>query len=236
MNKANDIRGVTSVLTVLAKEFHCAILVVAHVNKMPQTENANNAVSGSTALIDISRSALCIRSFGANSDRRIIIQTKSNYQMKAKSVCYRIINQSENTTARFEWDGFSDLTEDDLTKSARTGKSLSDIKNDNSDDEENKETAIEVIKRLSVHGQRINISYDRFREELKDECGEDFLPQKPTKFMNSLISDLRACGIGIELKKVRGILSNGEHDTQVKHGFIIHNMTDGHLMAYAMPK
>ena len=93
MNKANDVRGVTNVLTVLAKEFHCAILVVAHVNKMPQTENANNAVSGSTALIDSSRSALCIRSFGANSDRRIIIQTKSNYQMKAKSVCYRIINQ-----------------------------------------------------------------------------------------------------------------------------------------------
>ncbi|MDE6088014.1 MAG: AAA family ATPase [Oscillospiraceae bacterium] len=236
MNKANDVRGVTSVLTVLAKEYHCAILVVAHVNKMPQTENANNAVSGSTALIDSSRSALCIRSFGANSDRRIIIQTKSNYQMKAKSVCYRIINQGENRTARFEWDGFSDLTEDDLTKSARTGKSLSDIENDNSDDEENKETAIEVIKRLSVHGQRINISYDRFREELRDECGEDFLPQKPTKFMNSLISDLRACGIGVELKRVRGILKDGSKDIETKRGFVISNMTDGHLMASAMPK
>ncbi|MDE5753790.1 MAG: AAA family ATPase, partial [Oscillospiraceae bacterium] len=236
MNKANDVRGVTNVLTVLAKEFHCAILVVAHVNKMPQTENANNAVSGSTALIDSARSALCVRSFGANSDRRIILQTKSNYQMKAKSVCYKIINQGKSRTARFEWDGFSDLTEDDLTKSARTGKSLSDIENDNWADEENKETAIEVIKHLSIHGQSINISYDRFREELKDECGEDFLPQKPTRFMNSLTSELRACGISIELKKVRGILPNGEHDTQVKHGFIIHSMTDGHLMASAMPK
>ncbi|MDE6777770.1 MAG: AAA family ATPase, partial [Oscillospiraceae bacterium] len=201
MNKANDVRGVTNVLTVLAKEFHCAILIVAHVNKMPQTENANNAVSGSTALIDSSRSALCVRSFGADSDRRIILQTKSNYQKKAKSVCYRIINQGENKTAYFEWDGFSDLTEDDLTKSARTGKSLSDIENDNLDDEENKEIAIEVIKRLAVYGQSINISYDRFREELKDECGEDFLPKRPQKFINSLISDLRACGIGIELKK-----------------------------------
>ncbi|MDE6706613.1 MAG: hypothetical protein K2K06_01030 [Oscillospiraceae bacterium] len=44
--------------------------------------------------------------------------------------------------------------------------------------------------------------------------------------MNSLISKLRVCGISVELKKVRGILTNGEHDTQVKHGFIIHNMTD----------
>ncbi|MDE6708767.1 MAG: AAA family ATPase, partial [Oscillospiraceae bacterium] len=210
MNKANDVRGVTSVLTVLAKEFHCAILVVAHVNKMPQTENANNAVSGSTALIDSSRSALCIRSFGANSDRRIIIQTKSNYQMKAKSVCYRIINQGENATARFEWDGFSDLTEDDLTKSARTGKSLSDIENDNSDDEENKETAIEVIKHLAVYGQSISISYDRFRAELRDECGEDFLPKRPQKFMNALATDLRSCGIKIETKKsIKGLLPDG---------------------------
>ena len=236
MNKANDVRGVTNVLTVLAKEFHCAILIVAHVNKMPQTENANNAVSGSTALIDSSRSALCVRSFGADSDRRIILQTKSNYQKKAKSICYRIINQGENKTACFEWDGFSDLTEDDLTKSARTGKSLLDIENDNSDDEENKEIAIEVIKRLAVYGQSVNISYDRFREELKDECGEDFLPQKPTRFMNSLISDLRAYGIGIELKRVRGILKTGSKDIETKRGFVISNMTNIHLMVSTMPK
>jgi len=237
MNKANDVRAITNVLTVLAKEYNCAILIVAHVNKMPQMENANNAVSGSTALIDSARSALCIRSFGADSDRRVIIQTKSNYQKKAKSVCYQIINQGENRTARFEWDGFSDLTEDDLTKSARTGKSLSDIENDNSDEEENKATAIEVIKRLSVYGQHISISYDRFREELKNECGEDFLPKRPQKFMNSLVSDLRPCGIGIELKKnVKSVLKDNTIDKIPRTGFVISNMTDGNLMAGAMPK
>ena len=235
MNKANDVRGVTNVLTVLAKEFHCSILVVAHVNKMPQTENANNAVSGSTALIDSARSALCIRSFGADSDRRIIIQTKSNYQKKSKSICYRIISQGEDQTARFEWNGFSDLTEDDLTRSARTGKSLSDIENDNLDDEENRDTAIDVIKRLAVYGQSINISYDRFREELKIECGEDFLPNRPQKFINSLASDLRACGIKIEIKKsIKGLLPDGTHDTISKKGFLIYYMTDGNLMASAM--
>ena len=237
MNKANDVRGVTNVLTVLAKEYNCAILIVAHVNKMPQTENANNAVSGSTALIDSARSALCIRSFGADSDRRVIIQTKSNYQKKAKSVCYQIINQGEHRTAKFEWDGFSDLTEDDLTKSARTGKSLSDIENDNSDDDENKKDAIEIINDLAVLGQSVNISYVRFRQEIVDKYGEDFLPKRPQKFMNSLASDLRACGISLELKKaVKGLLPNGEHDTISRIGFTINKMTDGHLMASAMPK
>jgi len=237
MNKANDVRGVTNVLTVLAKEYNCAILIVAHVNKMPQTENANNAVSGSTALIDSARSALCIRSFGADSDRRVMIQTKSNYQKKAKSVCYQIINQGEHRTAKFEWAGFSDLTEDDLTKSARTGKSLSDIENDNSDDDENKKAAIEIINDLAILGQSVNISYVRFRQEIIDKYGEDFLPKRPQKFMNSLASDLRACGISLELKKaIKGLLPNGEHDAISRIGFTINKMTDGHLMASAMPK
>ena len=124
-----------------------------------------------------------------------------------------------------------------MTKSARTGKNLSDIESDNSDDEEDKEIAIEVIKRLAVYGQSISISYDRFREELKAECAEDFLPKRPTKFMNSLISDLRACGIGIELKKnVKSVLKDNTIDKVPRTGFIIHQMTDGNLMAGAMPK
>ena len=101
----------------------------------------------------------------------------------------------------------------------------------------NKETAIEVIKHLAVYGQNINISYDRFREEIKKECGEDFLPKRPQKFMGSLASELRACGIRIETKKekVRGLLYDGTCDTTPKRGFSISSMTDGGLMASAMP-
>ena len=228
MNKANDVRGVTNVLTVLAKEFHCAILVVAHVNKMPQTENANNAVSGSTALIDSARSALCIRSFGADSDRRIIIQTKSNYQMKAKSVCYKIINQGENKTARFEWDGFSDLTEDDLTKSARTGKSLSDIAYEKQDESANIQAIVEVITSLSKPNKKIPISYKRFREEMIDFCGEDFLGGQPKKYINKALSDLRSRGIGIDFPVgiVKGLKKDGTRE-KADRGFYICRLTDG---------
>ena len=145
----------------------------------------------------------------------MLFRSKSNYQKKAESVCYRIINQGENRTAKFKWDGFSDLTEDDLTNAARTGKSLSDIENDNTDDRENKKIAMGIIKNLAVYGQSVCISYVRFRQEIINVCGEDFLPQKPTKFMGSLSSDLRTSGISIEFKKaVRGILPNGEHDTR----------------------
>ena len=237
MNKANDVRAITNILTVLAKEYNCAILIVAHVNKMPQMENANNAVSGSTALIDSARSALCIRSFGADSDRRVIIQTKSNYQKKAKSVCYKIINQGENRTARFEWDSFSDLTEDDLTNAARTGKKLTDIASEKEDDVENTTVIIDVITKLAEPNKKIPISYNRLRNELIENCGVDFLGSKPKKEMYKALSDLRTRGIGIEfpIGAIRGLAKDGTHES-LSRGFIICCLTDGHLMAEAMPK
>ncbi len=219
MNKANDVRAVTTVLTTLAKEFNCAILIVAHVNKMPQMENANNAVSGSTALIDSARSALCIRSLGAESDKRVIIHTKANYSKKGKSVCYRIIDEGDGETARFQWDGFSDLTEDDLTSSARTGKRLSDIVDEKEDEAENVQTIIDVITRLAQHGKRIPISYNRFREEIKDECGTDFLSNQPRKDIYKVLSELRNCGISIEFAHVRGLSKDGTQERG--RGFII---------------
>lgn len=237
MNKSNDMRGITTVLTTLAKEYHCAILIVAHVNKMPQMENANNAVSGSTALIDAARSALCVRSFGADSDRRVIIQTKANYSHKGKAVCYRIIDQGEGKTARFQWDGFCDLTEDDLTNAARTGKKLIDITNEKQDEYENIKSIVEVITTLSETNKKIPISYKRFRTEIIDFCGEDFLGSQPKKYINKALSDLRSRGIGIEFPSgtVRGLAKDGTHESNEK-GFYICCLTDGHLMASALPK
>ena len=238
MNKSNDMRGITTVLTTLAKEYHCAILIVAHVNKMPQMENVNNAVSGSTALIDAARSALCVRSFGADSDRRVIIQTKANYSHKGKAVCYRIIDQGEGKTARFQWDGFCDLTEDDLTTSARSGKKLTDIANEKQDEDENIKSIVEVITTLSETNKKIPISYKRFRTEIIDFCGEDFLGSQPKKYINKALTDLRSRGIGIEFPAgvVAGLDKDGKPEGKRDRGFYICCLTDGSLMTSALPK
>ena len=220
MNKANDVRAVTTVLTTLAKEFQCAMLIVAHVNKMPQMENANNAVSGSTALIDSARSALCIRSLSANSDRRVIIHTKANYSRKGRSVCYRIIDEGDGETARFQWDGFSDLTEDDLTTSARTGKKLTDIVDEKEDEAENMQIIIDVITRLAQPNKKIPISYNRFRKEIIAECGTDFLGNQPKKELYKALSELRNHKISIEFKTIRGLAEDGTQESPSK-GFLI---------------
>lgn len=237
MNRANSIRAITAVLVVIAKKMDCAMLVIAHVNKKAQADNANDAVSGSADLINSSRSALAVRTFG-DSDGRVMVHTKCNYEALGKSVCYQIINQGRGRTGKFEWDGFCEITKEDLENSARTGKKLKDIADDKHDEELNKQTAIDVITDLSVYGAKINVTFSRFRTEIKNACGVDFLPSKPTRFMNSLISDLRTRGITLEKigRKTRDDMPDGTKPSMPYAGFVICRMTDGHLMADAMPR
>ena len=190
MNRANSVRAVTAELTVIAKEMECAFLIIAHVNKKAQADNANDAVAGSADLVNGARSALAIRTFG-DTDGRVMVHTKCNYEALGKSVCYQIVNQGKGYVGRFKWNGFCDLTKEDLEEAARTGKKLKDIADDKSDEAENKKIAVDIITQLAVSGRRINVTYKRFRELIIQDCGDNFLPQKPTKFMNSLLSELR---------------------------------------------
>ena len=237
MNKANDVRAITAVLSVIAKEFRCAFLIVAHTNKKPQADNANDAVSGSVDLVNGARSALAVRTFGTT-DKRIMVHTKCNYSALGKSVCYQILNQGRNQTAKFEWDGFSDINKEDLETTARTGKKLSDVAEEKIDKARQQEMAIETIISLSEFGKKIPISFQRFREKAISDHGEDFLPSRPTIFVNGLIADLRTRGITIEDagKVMKCKLSDGTIEATAKRGFTICRMTDGHLMAEAMPK
>ena len=138
-------------------------------------------------------------------------------------MCYKIIDEGDGETARFQWDGFSDLTEDDLTSSARTGKRLADIIDEKEDEAENIQTIVDVITRLAQHGKRIPISYSRFREEIKDECGTDFLSNQPRKDIYKALSELHSRGIGIEFPTgvVKGLAKDGTREVSGRGFYII---------------
>lgn len=237
MNRANSVRAITAELTVIAKEMDCAFLIVAHVNKKAQADNANDAVAGSADLVNGARSALAVRTFD-DAESRVMIHTKCNYEALGKSVCYKIINQGKGKAGKFEWNGFCELTKEDLEDAARNGKKLKDIADDKYDEKMNRQAAIDIIKDLAVFGKKINVTYGRFRKLITDEYGIDFLPSKPTKFMNSLISDLRKSGITLERigQRIRDDLPEGKKPETAYTGFVICCMTDGHLMADALPK
>ena len=237
MNRANSVRAITAELTVIAKEMECAFLIIAHVNKKAQADNANDAVSGSADLINGARSALAVRTFG-DQDGRVMVHTKCNYEALGKSVCYQIINQGRGKTGKFQWNGFCEITKEDLEDSARTGKKLKDIADDKYDEEENKRIAMDIITELAVFGKRVNVTYTRFRKLINEQCGNNFLPHRPTRFMTSLISELRTRGITLENvgDRIRDDFPDGTKGDDPFAGFTICCMTDGHLMAEAMPR
>lgn len=237
MNRANSVRAITAELTVIAKEMDCAFLIVAHVNKKAQADNANDAVAGSADLINGARSALAVRTFDDVEDR-IMIHTKCNYEALGKSICYKIINQGKGKTGKFEWNGFCNITKEDLEDSARSGKRLKDIADDKNDEEENKRIAIDIITQLAVFGKRVNVTYIRFRKLIHEQCGSNFLPHRPTRFMNSLLSELRTRGITLENvgSRIRDDFPDETKGEAPFAGFTICCMTDGHLTAEAMPR
>ncbi len=236
MNRANSVRAITAELTVIAKEMECAFVIVAHVNKKAQADNANDAVAGSADLVNGARSALAVRTFG-DTDGRVMVHTKCNYEALGKSVCYQIVNQGKGKVGKFEWNGFCELTKEDLEDAARNGKKLKDIADDKHDEVENKKTAIDIITQLAVFGKRVNVTYVRFRKLIIDTCDDNFLPNRPTRFMNSLLSELRSKGIALENvgTKIRDDFPDGTKGDKPLAGFTISCMTDEHLMAAAMP-
>lgn len=113
INRVNALRPVFQKLAHLAKKCQCAMILVSHVNKRAQGENANNAATGSSDFINASRSAFRVIFDDSDEDCRVMVHTKTNYAAYGKSIRYRIDDGG------VVWDGFSDVTKQTLETAAR---------------------------------------------------------------------------------------------------------------------
>ncbi|MBR1496703.1 MAG: AAA family ATPase [Oscillospiraceae bacterium] len=113
ISRANAVRPLFQKLSGLAKRCQCAMILISHVNKRAQGENANNAATGSTDLINASRSAFRVIFDEEDRAARIMVHTKSNYAPYGRSVRYKI------TGGGIAWDGFSEITRQTLEAAAR---------------------------------------------------------------------------------------------------------------------
>ncbi len=89
-----------------------------------------------------------------------------------------------------------------------------DIAEEKNDEAENIQTIVDVITRLAQPNKKIPISYNRFREEVIEECGADFLSNQPKKMIYKALSELRSHGINIEFPKgpLRGLKKDGTYE------------------------
>lgn len=195
INRVNAVRPVFQRLANMAKECNCGMILVSHVNKRAQGENANNAATGSTDFINAARSAVRVifSDDPAEKDNRIMVHTKSNYAEAGRSVKYRI-----NSSGGLQWAGFSDITRQTLENAARWRKTPHEVMQMLNEREERNSFLIDAIKEKAISGKTVNLSYDAMR----DEFGSDvFGSVQPKKALESIAGELRSDGIIIETGK-----------------------------------
>lgn len=192
INRVNAVRPVFQKLANIAKNCNCGIILVSHVNKRAQAENANNAATGSTDFINAARSAIKIifSEEPGEENVRIAVHTKSNHASAGQSLKYKITHQKG-----LEWSGFSDITKRTLEEAARCKKTPGEIIQKNVDF--NREL-FDAIQEKAVSNKHINISYDQFKEEFGPYI---FETNQPKREIDKLSEKLNAVGIKVTTGK-----------------------------------
>lgn len=196
INRVNAVRPVFQRLANLAKVCDCGLILVSHVNKRAQGENANNAATGSTDFINASRSAMRVifDDEPGRENSRILVHTKSNYAAPGKSVRYRITEDGG-----LAWDGFSDITRRTLEDAARWRKTTYEaLQRQDIQDGVNR-ALIAAVKEYAEPGKTVNVSYD----QMKADHGTDiFDGMQPKRALDAIAADLRLDGIIIQTGKI----------------------------------
>lgn len=187
IDRANAVRPVFQRLANLAKEADCGMILVSHVNKRTQPENANNAATGSADFINASRSAMSLIFDSNDENSRIVVHTKSNYAPAGKSVRFNI-----NGDGGLYWNGFSDITRETMEEAARKRKTPAELLLEKAEREEARGLLLDALTDAvsNPFENTIRFTYDSFREQY----GDVFTTGQPKRELDSLSGILRGKG------------------------------------------
>lgn len=212
LNRVNAMRPVLQRLASLTKKCNCGMVLISHVNKRAQGENANNAATGSTDFINASRSALRVIFDDDDQDSRVCVHTKSNYAPYGQSVRYRI------NDGGLEWDGFSEITKQTLEQAARWKKTPMEAIQANIEHTAANHALVEALEGIANSFTSTRLTYDEFKREHGDLI---FGTAQPKRALDSVKDQLEADGYflktGIHIK--RGSKQN--------NGFVIQKIETG---------
>lgn len=209
INRVNAVRPVFQRLANMAKVCDCGLILVSHVNKRAQGENANNAATGSTDFINAARSAMRVifdDEPGATNSR-IVVHTKSNYAAPGKSIKYQITGNGG-----LFWDGFSEVTRKTLEDAARWKKTTYEALQRHDTQEITNRALIAAVCEYGETGKTVNVAYDQMRD---DHGAEIFDCMQPKRALDAVSNELRSMGYVVQTgKTVR-------HDGRTKNGFSV---------------
>lgn len=203
INRVNAIRPVFQRLANLAKKCECAMLLISHVNKRAQGENANNAATGSSDFINAARSAMRIIFDEGDEDCRIMVHTKTNYARYGQSVRYRIVEGG------VEWAGFSEITRQTLECAARHKATPWEIMQKSEDREQINRALIDALENSANQFTATRFSYNEFKQDHGELI---FGGMQPKRALDAVKDQLADDGFylktGIQVKK-NGSKGNG---------------------------
>ena len=115
MHRANEIRPVMKHIAELAEKYHCAVVLIGHMNKCGMGKSAYRGL-GSIDFQAAARSVLIVGRIKDEPEIRVVCQIKSSLAPEAKSIAFRL---SEN--GGFEWIGEYDINADELLSGTAKG-------------------------------------------------------------------------------------------------------------------
>lgn len=204
INKVNALRPIFQKLARLAKRCACAIILVSHVNKRAQTENANDAATGSSDFINAARSAFRVIFDDDNEECRVLVHTKSNYAAYGKSVRYRIEDGG------VVWDGFSEITKQTLEAAARRRSTPWEVMQGDKERSAINSALIEALEASANQFTATRYSYEEFKGIHGDLIFGGSQPKKALDAVKDRLADdgyyLKVCKVKREGQACNGFM------------------------------
>lgn len=116
MHRANEIRPLMKRVAVLAEKYHCAIILIGHMNKNSNGKSSYRGL-GSIDFQAAARSVLIVGRIKDEPEIRVVCHVKSSLAPEGKSIAFRLDKEMG-----FEWIGEYDISADDLLSGDSRGQ------------------------------------------------------------------------------------------------------------------
>jgi hypothetical protein len=186
INRANECRGITARLAAIAEKQECAILTIRHLGKSRGNGFALNAGIGSIDITAAARSVLLAGIDPNETNKRAIVQTKSNLAPHGPAVGFTLEG------GQFYWTGKSDLTAQGILSQvvdhgdmSRINEAMEFLREALSQGEREVNEVRTEAKRCAIAEQTLH----RARERLGISARRDGAPNTKQRFYWSLPSD-----------------------------------------------
>ena len=122
MHRANEIRPLMKRIAVLAEKYHCAIILIGHMNKYSNGKSSYRGL-GSIDFQAAARSVLIVGRIKDEPEIRVVCHVKSSLAPEGQSIAFRL-----DKDTGFEWIGEYDISADDLLSGENRGQKIRSAK------------------------------------------------------------------------------------------------------------